>query len=99
MSRVDDIDLTHDATAEQIFGFDLMTLGLGRLAEETTKRAPQGHGRHRVLFCLWIVLNQEHQTVALNDCTSFFEWAHAKWPPPRWTVELDPWQLSRTFGS
>jgi hypothetical protein len=55
-----------------------MTLELGRLAEETTKRAPRGHGRHRVLFRLWIVLSQEHQTGALNDCTSFFGWAHAK---------------------
>ncbi|MGZ4342785.1 MAG: hypothetical protein ACXVHX_12525 [Solirubrobacteraceae bacterium] len=52
MSRLDDIDLTDDATAEQIFGFDLMTLELGRLAEETTERAPRGHGRYRVLFRL-----------------------------------------------
>lgn len=90
---------SHDATAEQIFGFDLMTLEFGRLAEETTNRAPRGHGRRRVLFRLWIVLSQEHQMVALNDCTSLFEWAHAKWPPPCWRVELDPWQLARAFGS
>ncbi|MGO9752267.1 MAG: hypothetical protein ACLP8S_04330 [Solirubrobacteraceae bacterium] len=52
MSHLDDIDLTDDAIAEQIFGFDLMTLELGRLAEVTTERAPRGHGRYLVLFRL-----------------------------------------------
>ncbi len=36
---LDDTDLTDDATAEQIFGFDLVMPELGRLAEETTKSA------------------------------------------------------------
>lgn len=42
----------------------------------------------------WIVLGQEHRTVSLDDGISFFEWAHENWPEPRWTVQLDPWQLS-----
>jgi hypothetical protein len=41
----------------------------------------------------WIVLGSEHHTAALEDGVSFFAWAHERWPPPRWTVELDPWQL------
>jgi len=24
----------------------------------------------------------------------FFEWAAEQWPAPRWSVEVDPWQLS-----
>jgi hypothetical protein len=43
----------------------------------------------------WIVLGIEHQTIELVDDANFFEWAAANWPPPRWTVELDPWELSR----
>jgi hypothetical protein len=42
----------------------------------------------------WIVLSREHRTVTLEDGVAFFEWAHERWPSPRWTVELDPWQLS-----
>lgn len=41
----------------------------------------------------WIVLSIEHQTVSLDDRAEFFEWAHERWPGPRWRVELDPWQL------
>jgi hypothetical protein len=40
----------------------------------------------------WIVLAREHRTVMLEDTASFFEWAAAQWPAPRWCVELDPWQ-------
>ena len=39
----------------------------------------------------------EHQdavVVTLDDGVSFFKWAHEHWPAPRWSVELDPWQLS-----
>ena len=32
--------------------------------------------------------------VALDDGVNFFEWARELWPAPRWSVELDPWQLS-----
>jgi hypothetical protein len=42
----------------------------------------------------WIVLGRERDTVALEDGLSFFEWAAERWPAPRWTVELDPWQLA-----
>jgi hypothetical protein len=42
----------------------------------------------------WIVLDSEHRTVTLEDGVSFFEWSAEHWPAPRWTVELDPWQLS-----
>jgi hypothetical protein len=41
----------------------------------------------------WLVLAQEHRTVTLEDGVNFYEWAHTQWPDPRWTVELDPWQL------
>ena len=40
----------------------------------------------------WIVVGQQHSTVALMDLTRFREWAAERWPEPRWTVELDPWQ-------
>ena len=43
---------------------------------------------------LWIVIGQEHRTVTLDDGVSFFEWARKHWPSPRWTVQLDPGQLS-----
>jgi hypothetical protein len=39
-------------------------------------------------------LGQEHRTITLDDGVGFFEWAHDHWPSPRWTVELDPWQLA-----
>jgi len=42
----------------------------------------------------WIVLSQDHRTVTLDDDVTFFEWAHEQWPSPRWTVELDPWQIA-----
>jgi hypothetical protein len=42
----------------------------------------------------WIVRHQERRTVELDDGVRFFEWARKQWPAPRWTVELDPWQLS-----
>jgi hypothetical protein len=43
----------------------------------------------------WIVVASERQTVKLEDGTNFFEWAHQEWPAPRWSVELDPGQLTR----
>ena len=42
----------------------------------------------------WIVRGSEHRSVSLEDGANFFEWAHERWPAPRWTVELDPWQLT-----
>ena len=47
----------------------------------------------------WIVIRQGHRTVTLDAGLNFFEWAHEQRPAPRWTVELDPWQLARTLGS
>jgi hypothetical protein len=44
----------------------------------------------------WIVRGQERQTINLEEGVSFFEYAHEHWPGPRWSVELDPWQLSPT---
>jgi hypothetical protein len=42
----------------------------------------------------WIVLETSHQTIVLDDGIEFFEWAAQRWPAPRWTVQLDPWQLT-----
>jgi hypothetical protein len=41
----------------------------------------------------WIVRGQDRQTITLAEGANFFEWAHEQWPPPQWSVELDPWQL------
>jgi hypothetical protein len=41
----------------------------------------------------WIVVGQGRHTVTLERGVNFFDWAHERWPSPRWTVELDPWQL------
>jgi hypothetical protein len=46
----------------------------------------------------WIVRGQGRQTVGLDDGLSFFAWAAEQWPAPRWSVELDPWQLSPDRG-
>ncbi len=42
----------------------------------------------------WIVVGQEQRIVWLDDRARFGEWAAEQWPAPRWTAELDPWQLS-----
>jgi hypothetical protein len=42
----------------------------------------------------WIVVATRHGQVKLSDDASFFAWAHENWPAPRWSVQLDPWQLS-----
>jgi hypothetical protein len=42
----------------------------------------------------WIVVGRSHGEVTLADDRSFFEWAAEHWPAPRWSVDLDPWQLS-----
>jgi hypothetical protein len=46
----------------------------------------------------WIVLGSEHRTITLEDGVGFFEWAREQWPAPRWTIELDPWQLSPAWS-
>ena len=42
----------------------------------------------------WLVVGTSRGTVTLPDGESFFDWAHQHRPAPRWSVELDPWQLS-----
>ena len=42
----------------------------------------------------WIVVGQEHRIATLEDGVAFSAWAHEQWPAPRWSVELDPWQLA-----
>jgi dTDP-4-dehydrorhamnose 3,5-epimerase-like enzyme len=44
---------------------------------------------------LWIVRGISHGAVTLADDASFFEWAAENWPAPKWSVELDPYQLAR----
>ena len=43
----------------------------------------------------WIVLDQQHRTVTLDDGVSFFKWAQQAWPEPTYTVQLNPYQLGR----
>lgn len=47
----------------------------------------------------WIVLSSEHLTVKLPDGSDFFEWARGQWPAPRWSIQLDPWQLTPRWSS
>jgi hypothetical protein len=44
--------------------------------------------------CPWIVVSTQHRTIELPDGSDFFAWARERWPPSRWTVQLDPWQLA-----
>jgi hypothetical protein len=41
----------------------------------------------------WLVFGRYRHTVRLEDDENFFTWAHQQWPEPRWSVELDPYQL------
>ena len=42
----------------------------------------------------WIVRGHDRHTVTLEDGVEFFAWAGEQWPAPRWSVQLDPWQLT-----
>ena len=42
----------------------------------------------------WMVLSSEHRTIKLPDGMDFFTWAREQWPAPRWSVQVDPWELS-----
>jgi hypothetical protein len=44
--------------------------------------------------CPWIVVSTQHRTIELRDGSDFFAWARDRWPRPRWSVQLDPWQLA-----
>jgi hypothetical protein len=41
----------------------------------------------------WLVIGREPHAVTLDADENFFVWAHERWPEPRWSVELDPFQL------
>jgi hypothetical protein len=41
----------------------------------------------------WIVVGRAWHIVTLEADENFFAWAREHWPEPRWSVELDPWQL------
>ena len=43
----------------------------------------------------WIVRDQRHELVQLDDDMEFFEWSAARYPQDRYTVQLDPWSLTR----
>lgn len=49
----------------------------------------------RTLERPWIVLRQEHRTITLDEGVSFYRWARDTWPEARYSVQLDPWQLSQ----
>jgi hypothetical protein len=46
----------------------------------------------------WLIVAQSRGAVTLDDPAAFFEWVAEHWPGPRWTVELDPWQLAPETG-
>ena len=45
--------------------------------------------------CPWLVIGEIRRvTTELDEGTNFFDWARSEWPPDRYEVTLDPWQLS-----
>lgn len=42
----------------------------------------------------WMVLSSEHREIKLPDGQNFFAWAHEHWPEPRWSIDLDPFDLA-----
>jgi hypothetical protein len=42
----------------------------------------------------WLVLGSERRTVELEAGVSFIDYAREQSPEPRWTVQLDPGELS-----
>jgi hypothetical protein len=45
----------------------------------------------------WITFGTQRHTIELEDGSNFYAWAAERWPAPRWSVELDPWQLSQDW--
>jgi hypothetical protein len=43
----------------------------------------------------WIVTGVAQRTAELEDDVDFFVWAAERWPADRFTVQIDPWELSR----
>lgn len=44
----------------------------------------------------WIVLGSKRETVTFADGVSAFSWARDRGPRPRWSIELNLWQLGPT---
>ena len=44
----------------------------------------------------WLILGREALTATLHEGLSFFDWAEERWPRSRFTVELAPWESSRS---
>jgi hypothetical protein len=43
----------------------------------------------------WIVVGEIRRlTIELDEGANFYDWARMEWPPDRYEVTLDPWQLS-----
>jgi hypothetical protein len=42
----------------------------------------------------WLVLSIDRQTVTLDENVPFYVWAREQWPEARFTVTLDPWELT-----
>jgi hypothetical protein len=42
----------------------------------------------------WIVHGTEHYRIMLDDGVNFFAWVRERWPAPRFSVDLDPWELA-----
>jgi hypothetical protein len=43
------------------------------------------------------VTGVEQRTAELEDGVHFYAWAAEQWPAERFTVQLDPWELSRSL--
>jgi hypothetical protein len=45
-----------------------------------------------------IVTGVEPRTVDLEDGVDLYAWVAERWPAERFTVQLDPWELSRSLA-
>lgn len=44
----------------------------------------------------WMVVGStERYEIELETSEDFFKWANRTWPAPRFSVQLDPWQLQQ----
>lgn len=42
----------------------------------------------------WIVRDQRHEIVQLDDGVEFVQWSQSPYPRDRFTIQLDPWSLT-----
>jgi hypothetical protein len=42
----------------------------------------------------WVIVGSGRHRIELEAGIDFYEWARERWPPDRFTVELDPWSLT-----